>query len=103
MPSEIRFASKTSTEQPRVTKSMRIQLQLSSNLMECLSAEAKARGVRLEDYAETLQREAIATRTTPLEHLSLVELHGMLTAIAEGTEKLPKVPTSASTRESFYK
>ena len=82
---------------------MRIQPQLSSNLMECLSAEAKARGVRLEDYAETLQREAIATRTTPLEHLSLVELHGMLTAIAEGTEKLPKVPTSAFTRESFYR
>ena len=75
MPSEIRFASKTSTEQPRVTKSMRIQLQLRSNLMECLSAEAKARGVRLEDYPETLQQEAIATHTTLQEHLSLVELH----------------------------
>ena len=82
---------------------MRIQLQLRSNLMECLSAEAKARGVRLEDYAETLQREAIATHTTPQEHLSLVELHRMLSAIAEGAEKLPKVPTSAFTRERFYR
>ena len=103
MPSEIRFASKKSTEQPRATKSMRIQPQLSSNLMECLSAVAKARGVRLEDYAETLLREAIATHTTPQGHLSLEELQSMLRAIAEGAEKLPKIPTSAFTRESFYK
>lgn len=82
---------------------MRIQLQLSSNLMERLSAEAKARGVGLEDYAESLLREAIATHTTPQGHLSLEELHSMLSAIAEGAEKLPKVSTSAFTRESFYK
>ena len=80
---------------------MRIQLQLSSNLMERLSAEAKARGVRLEDYAETLLREAIATHTTPQEHLSLVELHRMLSAIAECAERLPKIPRSAFTRESL--
>ena len=34
--------------------------------------------------------------------LSVGELHAMLDAIAEGSEKLPKVPTSAFTRESFY-
>jgi hypothetical protein len=81
---------------------MKIQLQLSSNLMERLSAEAKARGVGLEDCAETLLREAIETHAAPQGQLSVEELQSMLSAIAEGSERLPKVPTSAFTRESFY-
>jgi hypothetical protein len=81
---------------------MRIQLQLSSELIERLSAEAKTRGIGLENYAETLLREAIATHAAPERQLSVEELHSMLSAIAEGSERLPKIRTSAFTRESFY-
>ena len=70
--------------------------------MERLAAEAQAHGITLEVYAERLLREAIAPRAEPQGQLSVAELRAMLNAIAEGSEKLPKVPTSAFTRESFY-
>ena len=46
-------------------KSMTIQLELNPEFVERLSAEAKARGIGLEEYAENLLREAIATRSGP--------------------------------------
>jgi hypothetical protein len=81
---------------------MTIQIELNPEIMERLAAEAEAQGIALEEYAERLLREAIATRAEPQGQLSVEELHAMLNAIAEGSEKLPKVPTSAFTRESFY-
>ena len=81
---------------------MTIQIELNPEIMERLAAEAAAHGIALERYAERLLREAIATHPQPQGQLSVAELHAMLNAIAEGSEKLPKVPTSAFTRESFY-
>lgn len=81
---------------------MTIQIELNPEIMERLAAEAAAHGIALEEYAERLLREAIATRAVPQGQLSVAELRAMLNAIAEGSEKLPKVPTSAFTRESFY-
>jgi hypothetical protein len=70
---------------------MTIQIELNPEVMERLAAEAEAEGIALEEYAERLLREAIATHAEP-----------MLAGIAEGSEKLTMVPTSAFTRESFY-
>ncbi len=81
---------------------MTIQIELNPEMMERLAAEAEAEGVALEEYAERLLREAIATHAEPQGQLSVAELHAMLDGIAEDSEKLPKVPTSAFTRESFY-
>jgi len=81
---------------------MTIQIELNPEIMKRLAAEAEAHGIALEEYAERLLREAIATHAEPHGELSVAELHAMLNAIAEGSEKLPKVPTSAFTRESFY-
>ena len=81
---------------------MTIQIELNPEMMERLAAEAEAQGVALEEYAERLLREAIGTHAEAQGQLSVAELHAMLDAIAEGSEKLPKVPTSAFTRESFY-
>ena len=81
---------------------MTIQIELNPEIMERLAAEAAARGIAVEDYVERLLREAIATRAEPQGQISVAELHTMLNAIAEGSEKLPKVPTSAFTRESLY-
>ena len=81
---------------------MTIQIELNPEMMERLAAEAEAQGIALEEYAERLLREAIATHAEPHGQLSVGELHAMLAGIAEGSEKLPKVPTSAFTRESFY-
>jgi hypothetical protein len=81
---------------------MTIQIELNPEIMERLAAEAEARGIALEEYAESLLREAIATCSEPRGQLSVEELHAMLNAIAEGSEKLPKVPTAAFARVSFY-
>ena len=81
---------------------MTIRIELSPEILERLAAEAQARGMAVEKYAESLLREAIASRTEPQGELSVEELHAMLNAMAEGSDKLPKVPTSAFTRESFY-
>ena len=81
---------------------MTIQIELNPEMMERLAAEAEAQGIGLEEYAERLLREAIATHSEPQGQLSVAELHAMLDGIAEGSEKLPRVSTAAFTRESFY-
>ncbi len=81
---------------------MTIQLELNQEFVERLSTEAKARGIGLEEYAEILLREAIADRAEPHGTLSVGDLRAMLEAIAKGSDRLPKVPSSAFTRESFY-
>ena len=81
---------------------MTIQIELNPEIMERLAAEAAAHGIALEEYTERLLREAIAPRAGPQGQISVAELQTILNAIAEGSEKLPKVPTSAFTRETFY-
>ena len=81
---------------------MTIQIELNPEIMERLAPEAAARGIALEEYAERPLQEAIATRAELQGQISVAELHTMLKAIAEGSEKLPKMPTSAFTRESLY-
>ena len=71
---------------------MTIQIELNPEIMERLAAEAAAHDIAVEEYAERLLWEAIATRVEPQGQISVAELHTMLNAIAQGSEKLPKVP-----------
>lgn len=81
---------------------MTIQVKLSPEAEARLVAEARAQGIPAEKVAERLLQEALATRSMPQGNLTVEELRAMLSAIAEGSDKLPRVPTSAFTRESFY-
>jgi len=81
---------------------MTIQVEISPEVEARLVAEARAQGIPPEKVAERLLQEALATRSIPQGNLTVEELHAMLKAIAEGSDKLPRVPTSAFTRESFY-
>ena len=81
---------------------MTIQVEISPEVEARLVAEARAQGIPPEKVAERLLQEALATRSIPQGNLTVEELHVMLNAIAEGSDKLPRVPTSAFTRESFY-
>lgn len=81
---------------------MTIQVEVSPEVEARLVAEALAQGIPPEKVAERLLQEALATRSIPQGNLTVEELHAMLNAIAEGSDKLPRVPTSAFTRESFY-
>ena len=81
---------------------MTIKIELNPEMAAQLAAEAQARGVPLEKYAESLLRDAIALHSEANGQLSVEELDAMLNAIAAGADKLPKLPTTAFTRESFY-
>jgi hypothetical protein len=81
---------------------MTIQVRVSPEVEAWLVAEARTQGIPPETVAERLLQEALATRSIPQGNLTVEELHVMLNAIAEGSDKLPRVPTSAFTRESFY-
>lgn len=80
---------------------MTIQVELSSEVEARLLARAAERGISVEKYAESLLIDAVALHSQSAGKLSVEELHAMLDAIAEGSEKLPNLPTSAFTRESF--
>ena len=81
---------------------MTIHVELNPEAEARLVAEARSQGVPLEKVAEQLLHEALASRLTPQGNLSVEQFHAMLAALAEGSEKLPTLPTESFTRESFY-
>ena len=81
---------------------MTIRLELNPETEARLKAEAQAKGLPLEKVAEQLLKEALAGRTLSHGHMSVEEFHRMLDAMAEGSEKLPDLPTESFSRESFY-
>lgn len=81
---------------------MTIQVELSAETEARLAAAAQARGVAPEKYAGTLLHAVLASPPTGSGKLTMDELHKMMGEIAEGSDKLPRLPTSAFTRENFY-
>jgi hypothetical protein len=81
---------------------MTIQVELSPEIEARIVAEAKARGVSTEKYAQGLLAEALASPPGRSSSLTVEKFHSMLNALAEGSERLPDLPTESCTRESFY-
>ena len=81
---------------------MTIQVELSIETEARLAAAAQAHGVAPEKYAGTLLHEVLASSRTGSGKLTVDELRLMLREIAEGSDVLPHLPTSAFNRESFY-
>jgi hypothetical protein len=81
---------------------MTILIELDPATEARLTAAADARGVQVEEYAGALIREGLPTYATGTGILTPEALDEMLTTIAKGSEKLPKLPTSAFSRESLY-
>ncbi len=67
-----------------------------------LAAQARACGVSLEAYVQSLVEEA--GRRPPLSGRprTLEQIEAFFDAMAEGSQKLPPLPTESFTRESFY-
>jgi len=58
--------------------------------------------VPLEKLAERLLKQALIANSVPHGALTVDEFHHMLEGMAEGSEKLPNLPTESFSRESFY-
>ncbi len=81
---------------------MTIQIELNPESEARLTAEAHARGVALETYASDLLQEVLLSSRRRRAKLTRERFHVMLRALADGSERLPNLPTESFTRESFY-
>lgn len=81
---------------------MTIRVELDAETEARLIAQARYQGVPLERLAERLLAEALTECSPPQGALSVEEFHRMLHGMAEGSEKLPNLPTESFSRESFY-
>ena len=81
---------------------MTIQVELNSESEARLTAEAHARGVALETYASNLLQEALLSPGRRRARLTKERFQAMLSALANGSERIPDLPTESFTRESFY-
>jgi hypothetical protein len=80
---------------------MTIKVELNPEIEARLAAEAKAQGLPLEKVAEQILNRALTAGSASRGTMSVEEFHGMLEGIAQGSEKLPELPTSSFSRESF--
>ncbi len=81
---------------------MTIRVELNPETEARLVAEARSQGVPLEKLAERLLKQALIANSVPHRALTVDEFHHMLERMAEGSEKLPNLPTESFSRESFY-
>lgn len=81
---------------------MTIRVELQPETEARLKAEARTKGLPVEAMAEQLLNEALIGRTVSHDRLSIDGFHQMLGAMAEGSERLPDLPTESFSRESFY-
>jgi len=81
---------------------MTIRVELNPETEARLVAEARSQGVPLEKLAERLLKQALIANSVPHGALTVDEFHHMLKGMAEGSEKLPNLPTESFSRESFY-
>jgi len=80
---------------------MAITLNLPPEVEASLAAQAKALGLQLNSYVQTLLEQRAGTGRGE-QTLNLEQFEAELDALAQGSDKLPYLPPAALTRESFY-
>jgi Tfp pilus assembly protein PilN len=67
-----------------------------------LAAQAKARGLALEDYAQQLLAQRAPGLSKVGRARSSDEVRAWLDSLTQFSDKIPQLPEEAFTRESFY-
>jgi hypothetical protein len=81
---------------------MTIQIELTPETEARLTAEAQVKGIPIEEHVSKLLQSGLIPPPAPSGKMTVEEAHKMLDEMAAGSENLPKLPTSAFSRESFY-
>lgn len=80
-----------------------IQIELRPEIEARLAAEARARGVEVRTYVESLIEQAVSAKTSWGRHQpTSEEMRAFFQAMSAGSEKIPQLPDEAFERESFY-
>jgi hypothetical protein len=77
-------------------------MQITITIPDDLAAQAEARGLSVEAYVQRLVEEAGRKSLSPQRPRTREQIEGFFGAMAEGSKKLPALPTESFTRESFY-
>lgn len=81
---------------------MTIRVELNPEMERQLTAEALARGIALELYAQRLLQEAIAARGQRHARASQEEFRAFLDALASKAPNVPQLRTETFSREMIY-
>jgi hypothetical protein len=79
-----------------------IRIELRPEIEARLVAEARARGIEVKAYVESLLEQATTTRATPARRRTREEMRAFFESMAANSDKIPQLPADALTRESFY-
>ena len=77
-------------------------MQITVTIPDELAAQAQARGIPVEAYVQSLVEEAGRKFSSSHPPRTPEQIEAFFEAMAEGSLKLPPLPTESFTRESFY-
>ena len=80
---------------------MTIHVQLPPQIEATLLSRARAQGMTLDAYVQSVIESVATEQGTPA--LSVEEFEAALDELAAGSERLPVLPPEASTREGIYR
>jgi hypothetical protein len=80
---------------------MAITLNLPPEVEASLAAQARALGLQLNFYVQTLLEQQAGMRRTE-QTINVEQFEAELDALAQGSDQLPYLPPAALTRETFY-
>ncbi|MGH9604552.1 MAG: hypothetical protein ACRD3N_02515 [Terracidiphilus sp.] len=81
---------------------MTIQVELNPETEIQLAAEASARGMAMELYAQQILREAMATKSNAASRASQYEFRAFLDALASKAPDVPHLRSVTFSRETIY-
>jgi hypothetical protein len=77
-------------------------MKITVTISDELAAHAEARGLSIEVYVQSLVEEAERKSLPPHRPSTPEQIEAFFEGMAEGSQKLPLLPTESFTRESFY-
>ncbi len=81
---------------------MTIHVELNPEMEIQLAAEAKVRGMAMEQYAQSLLQEAITSRVREPSRASQAEFRAFLDALASKAPNVPHLRSEKFSRETIY-
>ena len=76
-------------------------MEITVTVPDELAVQAQARGISVQAYVQSLVEEARRRSAAPEHGRTIEQIEAFFEAMAEGSERLPLLPTESFSRESF--
>jgi hypothetical protein len=77
-------------------------MQITLTIPDDVAAQAQARGLSVETYVQNLIEQQARPQEQHAHVRTREEIESFFSAMSEGSQRLPSLPTASFTRESFY-